>query len=157
MLLSEHVYCVAVAFKMIAWGEQQFCIRFFIKLEHSSVGTVRMIQKAAVMGNRWLDSSRQCAPSCVTSDTVFCQNIKSPWWLYPPYSPDLAPCDFWQELKLKSPLTEERFHTISEIQENAMGQLMVIGRTVWGPKVLGRGLRHHCPVYSVSCILYLLQ
>ena len=83
MPLSEHVYCVAVAFKVIAWGEQQFCIRFCIKLEHSSVGTVRMIQKAAVMGSRWLDSSRQCAPSYVTSDTVFVKTSNHPGDLSP--------------------------------------------------------------------------
>ena len=41
----------------------------------------------------------------------------------PPYSPDLAPCDFWLFPKLKSPLKEKRFHTINE--ENTTGQLMV--------------------------------
>ena len=51
MLLSEHVYCVAVSFKMAKIVEQQICIKFCIKLEHSSVETIRMIQKAAAMGN----------------------------------------------------------------------------------------------------------
>ena len=32
--------------------------------------------------------------------------------------------------KLKSLLKEKRFQTIDEIQENTMGQLMAIGRTV---------------------------
>ena len=44
----------------------------------------------------------------------------------PLYSPDLAPCDFWLFPKLKSPLKGKRFQTISEIQENMTGQLMVI-------------------------------
>ena len=48
MPLSEHVYCVAVAFKM---SEQQICIKVCIKLEHSSAETIQMIQKAAAMGN----------------------------------------------------------------------------------------------------------
>ena len=48
----------------------------------------------------------------------------------PPYSPDLAPCDFWLFLKLKSPLKGERFQAVDEIQENMMGQLIAIGRTV---------------------------
>ena len=52
-----------------------------------------------------------------------------------PYSPDLVPCDFWLFPQLKSPLQGKRFQTINEIQENMTGQLMVIGRTVWGPKV----------------------
>ena len=49
MLLSEHVYCVAVAFKMTKQVEQQLCITFFVKLEHSSVETIQMIQKAVAM------------------------------------------------------------------------------------------------------------
>ena len=44
----------------------------------------------------------------------------------PPYSPDLAPCDFWLFPKLKSPFKGKRFQTISEIQENTTGQLMAI-------------------------------
>ena len=76
----------------------------------------------------------------------------------PHYSPDLAPCDFWFFPKLKSPLKGKRFQTIHEIQENMTGQLMATGRTMWGPREpTWRGLRHLCPVYSVSCILYLLQ
>ena len=72
----------------------------------------------------------------------------------PPYSPDLAPCDFWLFPKPKSPLKRKRFQAISEIQENTMGQLMAIGRTVWGPKVTPlkgtEGCR--CLMYNVSCI-----
>ena len=65
----------------------------------------------------------------------FWQNIKSPRWLSPKYSPDLAPCNFWVFPKLKSALIGKRFQTVNEIQENTTGQLMLIGRTVWGPKV----------------------
>ena len=36
MPLSKHVYCVAVAFKMTEWVEQWICIKFCVKLEHSS-------------------------------------------------------------------------------------------------------------------------
>ena len=53
----------------------------------------------------------------------------------PPYSPDLGPYDCWLFPKLKSPLKGERFQTVDEIQENMTGQLMAIGRTVWGPNV----------------------
>ena len=41
----------------------------------------------------------------------------------PPYSPDLATCDFWLFQKLKSPLKGKRFQTISEIQENTRRSL----------------------------------
>ena len=44
----------------------------------------------------------------------------------PSYSPDLVPCDFWLFPQIKSPLKRNRFQTLDEIQENNMGQLMVI-------------------------------
>ena len=44
----------------------------------------------------------------------------------PPYSPDLAPYNFWLFPKLKSPLKGKRFQTVNDIQENTTGQLMLI-------------------------------
>ena len=55
--LSGHVYCVAVAFKLTEWVEQRIHVKFYIKLEHSSTETIRMIQKATAMGNCWLAAS----------------------------------------------------------------------------------------------------
>ena len=72
MQSSEYVYCVAVAFTMTERVEQWICIIFCIKLEHSSVETVQMIQKAAALGNWWLAaSSQQCTHSCITSHAEF--------------------------------------------------------------------------------------
>ena len=51
MPLSEQMYCVVVAFKMTEQAEQQICIKFCVKLEHSSVENIQIIQKAAAMGN----------------------------------------------------------------------------------------------------------
>ena len=45
MALSEHVYRVALTFRMTESVEQQICIKFCIKLEHSSTETIWMIQK----------------------------------------------------------------------------------------------------------------
>ena len=68
MPLSKHVHCVAVAFKMTEQLEQQICIKFCLKLEHSSAKTIWMNQKATAMGNWQLAaSSQQCACSCITS------------------------------------------------------------------------------------------
>ena len=50
MPMSEHGYFVAVAFKMTERVKQQISIRFCVKLEHSSMETIWMIQKAAAMG-----------------------------------------------------------------------------------------------------------
>ena len=49
--MNEHMYCVAVTFKMTEQVEQQICIKFCIKLEHSSTETIQMIEKATAMGN----------------------------------------------------------------------------------------------------------
>ena len=38
---------------------------------------------------------------------------------HPPYSPDLAPCDFWFFPKLKNALKVQRFADLSDIQRNA--------------------------------------
>ena len=46
MLLSEHVYCVAVTYKMTEQVEQRICIQFCVKLEHSSPETIWINQKA---------------------------------------------------------------------------------------------------------------
>ena len=51
MPLSEHVYCVAFTFKITQQVGQRMCIKFCIKLEHSSVETTGMIQKAIAMGS----------------------------------------------------------------------------------------------------------
>ena len=64
--------------------------------------------------------------------------------------------DFWLFPKLKSPLKGKRFQSLSEIQENTTGQLMVIGRTVWVPKVPTlKGTE--ASLSYVQCFLYLLQ
>ena len=112
-----------------------------------------MTQKAAA-GDWWLHhDNTPTHASCLVLSFLTKRQITQV--TQPHYSPDLAPCDFWLFPKLKSPLKGRRFQTIvDEIQENTTGQLMVIGRTVWGPKcLLWRGLRRHCPGWNVSCIL----
>ena len=44
----------------------------------------------------------------------------------PPYSPDLAPCDFWLFPKLKRPLRGHRFESIEEIQRESLRALKAI-------------------------------
>ena len=67
------------------------------------------------------------------------QNIKLPRWLSHPLQPDLVPCNFWLFPKL-----------------NTTGQLMVIGRTVWGPNVPTlKGTE--ASLSYVQCFLYLVS
>ena len=95
-----------------------------------------MIQKAAAMGQWWLIASaphHTSHPSCLVQRFLAKHQIIQVTQLL--YGPHLVPCDFCLFPKLKSPLKGKRFQTIDEIQENMMGQLMVIGRIVSGPKV----------------------
>ena len=159
MPFSEHVYYVAVTFKMTERVEQWICIRFWVKLEYSSVETNWMIHKVTALGNWWLAASSQQHPSsCVASPLVQSILVKHQITqvTQPPDSPDLAPCNFWLVPKLKSPLKGKRFQTIDKNQENMMGQLMVTERTLWGPKVPTlKGTK--VSLSYVHCFLYLLQ
>ena len=142
------------------WVEQGICIKFCIKLEHFSTETIQMIQKAAAMGNWWwAASSWQCTRSRVTSCAEFLAQHQITQVTQPLYCPDLAPCDFQLLPKLKSPLKGKRFQTIDErFRKIWQGSWWQLGELCEVPRCLpSRGLRCHCPVYSVSCILYLLQ
>ena len=75
----------------------------------------------------------------------------------PPYSANLALCDFWLFPKLKSPLKGKRFQTISEIQANMMGRLLVTGRTVWGPKVPTLKRTVVLSLTYIQCFLHLVS
>ena len=135
--------------------EQQLCIKFCIRFEHSSMETIRMIQKAAAMGNWWsAASSRQCACSRITSYVEFFGEISNHSGDSAPLQPRLDALWLLPFPKIKSLLKGKRFQTIDETQENTMGQLMVTGRTVWGPQVptlKGTEASLSC----VQCCLYL--
>ena len=74
----------------------------------------------------------------------------------PPYNPVLVPCNLWVFPKLKPRLKGKRFQIIYKIEENMTGQLMVIGRTVWGPKVPTlKGTE--VSLSYVKCFLYLVS
>ena len=104
------------------------------------------------MGNWWLAaSSWQLTHSWITSHVEFLVKHQITQVTQPHYS-----WDFWLFPKLKSPLKGKRFQTIDEIQENTTGQLMAIGRTVWGPKVTTlKGTE--ASLSYVQCFLYLVS
>ena len=105
MPLSEHLYCVAIAFKMTEQLEQQICIKFCVKLELSSMETIGMIQRPQLLAaGEWQlhhDKEPTYASHLVQSFFVKYQITQV---TQHPYSPDLVPCDFWIFPKLKSPL-----------------------------------------------------
>ena len=80
------------------------------------------------MGKPGLDvAPRQCAGSrvilLIRSDLAKRQTSVVP---RPPYSPDLAPADFFLFPKLKTTLKGRHFQSIDEIQENAIRELRAI-------------------------------
>ena len=69
---------------------------------------------------------------------------------HPPYSPDLAPAEFFLFPKLKTTLKGRRFQTIEEINENAVRELRAITESAfqeafkqwkkrWEPCITSRG------------------
>ena len=91
-----------------------------------------MIQKSAAMATGDWQLHHDNVPahaSCLVQS--FLVRLQITQVTHTPYNPDLAPpCVFWLFPKLKSPLKGKRFQIIDEIQENRVGQLMEIGRTV---------------------------
>ena len=129
MPLSEHLYPVAGTFKMtasnFAWSlniPPQKLFRWFRRPKWWATGNWQLHHKNAPAYASHLVQS-------------FFGKTSNHLVTHHPYSPDLVHCNFWLFPKLKSPLKGKRFQIINEIKKNVKGQLMVIGRTVWGPKV----------------------
>ena len=164
--LREHVYCVAITFKMTEWVGQQICIKFCIELEHSSVETIQVIQRP----QQWATGDWQLHHNNTpvhASRLMQCYLAKHQ--ITQVTQPLLPRCGaLWHLAFPTTKITFEReewFQTFSEIQEYMMGQLGSTWRGRWRlgelcevPRcLLWRGLRCLCPVYNVSCILCLLQ
>ena len=78
----------------------------------------------AVDGAIRSSSSQQCAcPFYSSRAGFFWQIIASPRSVSPPYSPDLAPCDFWLFPNLKSPLKGSIFvdETVTQYTSSVNG------------------------------------
>ena len=157
MPLSDHVYYVVVAFKMTEWVEQQLCIKFCIKLKHSSAETIQMIQKATATNIWWLAAS-----SCVSTHShitspaeFFLENIKSPRWLSSPTTQIWHPVTSGFSQNQNHLWKGRDFRPWMRFRK-MMGQLMEIGRTVWGPKVPTlRGTK--VSLSYAQCFLYLVS
>ena len=161
---------VAVTFKMTERVEQWICIKVSIKLEHSSVETIQMIQRPAAMGYCDWQLHHDNAPTH-TSHLVqrFLVKHQITQVTQPLYSPELVPFDFSLFPKLNSPLKGKTFQTVNEnwgkyygvadgdsnkgfcrvfwTVEETLGELCEVSRYL----LLNR-LRYHCPMYNVSCI-----
>ena len=129
----------------------------FVKIKHYSVETIQMTQKAAAMGSWLLAASSQHTCSCITSHAEFLVKHQITEETQPPYSPDLAPCDFRLIPKLKSLLKGRdirqllRFRKIQRSSdgdgENCVRSQGAYFEGDWGIIVL-------CMVFLVSCIFF---
>ena len=143
---------------MTEWVEQRICSKFCIKLDHSSVETILMIQKAAAMANWWLHHNNVPTHALHPLQSFFVKH-QNTQVTQPHYSPDLVSWDFCLFPKLKPPLKRKRFQTIDEIQENTMGQLMA---SYWENCVRspgasfegGWGIIVLCTTLLISCIFF---
>ena len=71
------------------------------------------------------------------------------------YSPDLVPCDFWLFLKLNHLWKGRDFRPSMRFWKIQQGSWWQSGELCEVPKcLLWRGLRHHCPMWSVSFIFF---
>ena len=168
MPLNEHVYRVAIAFKMTERVQQQTCIKFCIKL-HYTTETIQMTQKATA--NWWLAaSSQQCASSCITSHTeIFGKTSNHPgdsaplqprfgaaWLLAFPKTKitfereEILDC-WWDSGKNDGAADDDSnkgFCRVFWTVEETLGKLCEVPRCL-----LWRGLRRHGLMYNVFCIL----
>ena len=159
--IEWHVYCVAVTFKVIEQVEQWICIKFCVKLEHSSTETIWVIQKSTAMGKWYLAaSSQQRAHSCITSPAeFFCETSNHPSDSAP-LQPRFGVLQCMAFPKTKITFEREKIsdywwdsgkypRAADSDSENCVRFPSAYFEGGWGV--------HHCPMYNVSCILYLLQ
>ena len=130
--------------KWLSEYSKRISIKFCVKLEHSSMETIQMIQKAPAMGSQWVAAApQQRAHLHITSSVDFWQNAKSPRWLSP------LTAQIWWHALLDFPQTkitferEEisdwmRFRKIQQGNWWRLGELCEVPRCL-----LGRGLRCH--------------
>ena len=142
---------------MSEWVEQRICIKFCIKLEHSSTETTGWFRRPKLWA---IGDWHLCHNSVPAHASHLVQGFLAKHQItqvtQPHYSPDLVPWNFWLFPKLKSLLKGKRFQIIDEIQENTVGQLMVIERTVWGPKVPSL-MGTEVSLSYVQCFLYFVS
>ena len=69
---------------------------------------------------------QQCTSSLVVPCVQFSGKNETTVVPQPPYSPDLAPADFFLFPKLKSTLKGRRFNTFDKIQKNSTKELFTI-------------------------------
>ena len=136
--------------------EQRVCIKFCVKLEHSSTETIH--SGGCSHGQLIIVSfiTTMCLLMHHVSCRAFLCNIKS-WGDSAPLQPRFGALWLLAFVIIKSPLKWKRFQTIDEIQENMTGSWCWLGELCEIPRcLLWSGLRCHvpCTMFVVSCIFF---
>ena len=160
MQLSEHVSCVVVTFKIwLSWVEPRICTKFCVKLEHSSTEPMQWFKRPQLRATADWQLHHDNVPARASHLVQFFGGT----WNHPDDSAPLQP-RFGTLRLLASPKTKITFEReeISDHQWNS-GKYDGAADGDWENYVRTQGayirreLRHHCLMYNVSCILYLLQ
>ena len=117
------MYCVAVAFKMTEQVEQRICIKFCIKLEHSSMETIWLQPWATGDWQFEHNNTHACISCRVFGKTSYHSGDSVP------LQPRFGALQLLAFLKIEITFEREEISDHQEIQINTMGQLMAIGRT----------------------------
>ena len=106
--------------------DQRNCIKFCVKNEIKCARTFEMWKKQS-----WIlhHDNAPAHTSMLVRD--FLAKNKTVIMPQPPYSPDLAPADFFLFPKLKTPMKGKRFAAIEEIKEKSKQELLAIPKSAF--------------------------
>ncbi len=83
----------------------------------------------------WKDSSYRIlhdnAPGHTANKTVAMMETEMYEVLHPPYSPDLAPCDFWLFPYLKAKIRGTHFNTVADLQDRILCEIEAIPKALF--------------------------
>ena len=143
--MSEDVYFVVIAFEMTEQIEQWICIKFCVKLEHSSTELFGWFRRLQL-----LHDSGPTHASCLEQSFLVKHQITQV--TQSPYSPDLGPVNFWLFPKLNHFRKGRDLRPSMKFRKIWWGSRWRLGELCGVPRyLLWRGLKHHCPMYNVSC------
>ena len=110
-LLSSSVTEVTVSSDVVAYGREIFCLKGYLYTWTNKT---------------WMLHHDNAPPHASLLIREFLAKQETTVVPQPPYSPDLAPADFFLFPKLKSTLKGRRFQTVEEIKENSLQDLRAI-------------------------------
>jgi hypothetical protein len=103
----------------------------YITVLHRLLDAVRRERPHKWSSGSWLLHHDSAPCHAALSVREFLAKRSIPVVSHPPYSPDLAPCDFFLFPRLKNTLKGKRFQDVAEIQLNTTRQLQAIPKQTY--------------------------